>query len=106
VRHLAGRGQSRGADRPHRAPRIQQGGLEPCSTNPILPNPSGLERVTVQGQALASADKSVEFSTVLGSCVATCLFDPDARVGGMNHFLLAEPPPAMTRRWMNTTACS
>ncbi|PTR05579.1 MULTISPECIES: chemotaxis protein CheD [unclassified Novosphingobium] len=60
---------------------------------PILPNPSGLERVTVmQGQALASADKSLEYSTVLGSCVATCLFDPDARVGGMNHFLLAEPP--------------
>jgi chemotaxis protein CheD len=29
---------------------------------------------------------------VLGSCVATCLFDPEARVGGMNHFLLAEPP--------------
>lgn len=27
-------------------------------------------------------------STVLGSCVAVCLWDPVARVGGMNHFLL------------------
>jgi chemotaxis protein CheD len=27
-------------------------------------------------------------TTVLGSCVAVCLWDPVARVGGMNHFLL------------------
>ncbi|MCW1383028.1 chemotaxis protein CheD [Novosphingobium sp. KCTC 2891] len=62
---------------------------------PILPPfvQSGIERVTVmQGQALASSDPTIEFSTVLGSCVATCLYDPDARVGGMNHFLLSEPP--------------
>lgn len=26
--------------------------------------------------------------TVLGSCVAVCLFDPQAQVGGMNHILL------------------
>jgi len=26
--------------------------------------------------------------TVLGSCVAVCLWDPRLRVGGMNHFLL------------------
>nr|WP_308419324.1 chemotaxis protein CheD [Sphingomonas metalli] len=33
------------------------------------------------------------FTTILGSCVAACLFDPDAQVGGINHFLLAEPQP-------------
>jgi len=27
-------------------------------------------------------------STVLGSCVAVCLFDPVLRAGGINHFLL------------------
>jgi len=27
-------------------------------------------------------------TTVLGSCVAVCLWDPKLRVGGMNHFLL------------------
>jgi chemotaxis protein CheD len=27
-------------------------------------------------------------STLLGSCVAVCLFDPTLRIGGMNHFLL------------------
>ncbi|WP_298166755.1 chemotaxis protein CheD [Novosphingobium sp.] len=55
-----------------------------------------IERVTVmQGQALVSCDLQVEFSTVLGSCVASCLYDPEARVGGMNHFLLAEPPAGL-----------
>lgn len=28
--------------------------------------------------------------TVLGSCVAACIFDPVATVGGMNHFMLPE----------------
>lgn len=27
-------------------------------------------------------------STLLGSCVAVCLFDPKLKIGGMNHFLL------------------
>ena len=27
-------------------------------------------------------------TTVLGSCVSTCLWDPVERVGGMNHFML------------------
>lgn len=35
------------------------------------------------------ADKSpVRMSTVLGSCVSVCLFDPLRAVGGMNHYLV------------------
>jgi chemotaxis protein CheD len=30
-------------------------------------------------------------STILGSCVACCLFDPERRLGGINHFLLPDP---------------
>lgn len=29
-------------------------------------------------------------TTILGSCVATCLYDEVSKVGGMNHFLLPE----------------
>lgn len=43
----------------------------------------------VQGDYAVSSDQTVVMSTVLGSCVAVCLFDLRARVGGMNHFLLA-----------------
>jgi chemotaxis protein CheD len=41
-----------------------------------------------QGAFLASRDANETLSTVLGSCVAACLWDPVASVGGMNHFLL------------------
>lgn len=53
---------------------------------------TSLIRITVmQGQARVSAGPRVEFSTVLGSCIATCLYDPEVETGGLNHFLLAEP---------------
>lgn len=42
----------------------------------------------VQGEYKVSADPSVVVSTLLGSCVAACIRDPVAGVGGMNHFLL------------------
>ena len=41
----------------------------------------------VAGETFASAQE-VDVSTVLGSCIATCLYDPIARVGGMNHYML------------------
>ena len=42
----------------------------------------------VQGEYKVSADPNVVVSTLLGSCVAACIRDPLAGVGGMNHFLL------------------
>ncbi|OAM79704.1 hypothetical protein A3840_03130 [Devosia elaeis] len=41
----------------------------------------------------------VTFSTVLGSCVAACIRDRVANVGGMNHFLLAEQSGAARDRY-------
>jgi len=52
----------------------------------------GLARVTVmQGETRVSDDPGVVLTTVLGSCISACLYDPVAKVGGLNHFLLAEP---------------
>lgn len=49
-------------------------------------------RITVmQGAVEVTDDREVMLTTVLGSCIAACLYDPLAKVGGMNHFLLAEP---------------
>lgn len=33
-------------------------------------------------------DRPVALVTLLGSCVAACLYDPTAALGGMNHFML------------------
>ena len=35
-------------------------------------------------------DSEKPLSTLLGSCVAVCLFDPQLRIGGLNHFMLPE----------------
>ncbi len=43
-----------------------------------------------QGDCRVSADPGAVLSTVLGSCVSACVRDRIAKVGGMNHFLLAE----------------
>ena len=44
----------------------------------------------IQGQFEVSRDDpSCCLTTVLGSCISVCMFDPLARAGGMNHFLLA-----------------
>lgn len=45
----------------------------------------------VQGDHLAVRDPGVLLSTLLGSCIAVCLHDGTAKVGGMNHFLLGQP---------------
>ena len=42
----------------------------------------------IQGEYRVSAEPDVMLTTLLGSCVAACLRDPLAEVGGMNHFLL------------------
>ena len=37
-----------------------------------------------------SVDTEKPLSTLLGSCVAVCLFDPALKIGGINHFMLPE----------------
>lgn len=49
-------------------------------------SPSG--RVYLLPGELHVAQEPCEISTILGSCVAICVWDPVEGVGGMNHFLL------------------
>ncbi|MBU0644019.1 MAG: chemotaxis protein CheD [Alphaproteobacteria bacterium] len=53
-----------------------------------------LEKSTyiAQGEYAIGNTEDTVISTILGSCVATCLWDPVAGVGGMNHFLLPDGP--------------
>ena len=41
-----------------------------------------------QGEFEVSDDPEICLVTILGSCVATCLYDPQRGIGGVNHFLL------------------
>jgi chemotaxis protein CheD len=58
------------------------------------------DRVTLSpGEFFASHDPII-LHTVLGSCIAVCLWDPALHCGGMNHFML----PAVLDQ--NRTFCS
>lgn len=57
----------------------------------LQPRQDGLTRITVaQGETQVTSDESIILTTVLGSCIAACLYDPVARLGGVNHYLLAD----------------
>lgn len=48
-------------------------------------------RITIHpGEYYSTRDVSV-ISTLLGSCVSACLYDPQRRLIGMNHFMLSNP---------------
>ena len=61
----------------------------------------GVERVTINIGGLRASNVPLVIDTVLGSCIAACLYDPVSGVGGMNHFMLPEgfdpDNPASTR---------
>src|SRR3569833_74596 len=52
-----------------------------------------------QGDCLVGGEEDLTFSTILGSCVSACIRDTEAMVGGMNHFLLAEPSGSASDRY-------
>lgn len=59
------------------------------------------------GEMHVSGDPGEVILTVLGSCVAACVWDPAASVGGMNHFMLPQPgthSEASTGSWHGAAA--
>lgn len=57
-------------------------------SSPSLKAELGPGRIIV-GEVFASQESHVA-RTLLGSCVAVCLYDPMLKAGGMNHFLLPD----------------
>lgn len=57
---------------------------------PSVQSPANIGRRinVIQGQHCTDNNPNTVLTTILGSCVAACLWDPVAKVGGMNHFLL------------------
>lgn len=69
----------------------------PAPVTPRLANLSaheaGLVQHSISVGEMHASPTPVEVRTLLGSCVAACLYDPVAKVGGMNHFLLPKGSP-------------
>jgi chemotaxis protein CheD len=62
--------------------------------------PNALRAVYLEPGGMVAAVRPTEVTTILGSCVAVCLWDEQLRLGGMNHFLLPVAPagqPASVR---------
>jgi chemotaxis protein CheD len=59
----------------------------------------GVVTTVHQGDCLVSGEPDLTYSTVLGSCISACVRDVAANVGGMNHFLLAEPSGSARDRY-------
>ncbi|HEY0787023.1 MAG TPA: chemotaxis protein CheD, partial [Thermoanaerobaculia bacterium] len=54
---------------------------------PAGPAPAAAKVYLQPGQWVAMATPAT-ITTILGSCVAVCLWEPQLRIGGMNHFML------------------
>lgn len=66
------------------------------------PNTGHMSVKILPGEYYASVQDEV-ITTVLGSCVSACIHDPEAGIGGMNHFMLPEPATG-GGRWGDTAA--
>ncbi|TBR08175.1 MAG: chemoreceptor glutamine deamidase CheD [Lysobacter sp.] len=49
-------------------------------------------------------DQPIALVTLLGSCVAACIYDPALGVGGMNHFMLPDSQPSSVAASGDTSA--
>jgi chemotaxis protein CheD len=70
----------------------------------VYKTPEHLVKYIVNPGGRYAADKPVLIQTLLGSCVAACLYDPESGVAGLNHFLLAAPRYSRTMPLTHTDA--
>jgi len=64
-------------------------GKEEKPGNPIVLDQSAMIAVGIADIKIGKAPQVLR--TTLGSCIAVCLYNSDAKVGGMLHFMMATP---------------
>ncbi|MBK1653479.1 chemotaxis protein CheD [Allochromatium vinosum] len=72
--------------------------------NMAVASPKSIKRHLIRPGEHAVTDEPMVLTTLLGSCVSVCLFDPVARLMGMNHFLLPMRNPASREPVLATDA--
>jgi len=53
-------------------------------------SPAGVNGIYLHAGQLHASSEATEITTVLGSCVAVCVWDPISSVGGMCHYMLPD----------------
>ena len=66
--------------------------LNSIDHTPAMDASEKLRTVYLYPGQLFTASQPVMVSTILGSCVAVCLWDADALLAGINHYLLPSDP--------------
>lgn len=74
------------SERPSEA--LPPSGLATRTRPGAAPDPGERDALYLRAGEIAVASHPTAITTVLGSCVAVCLYDVATRIGGMNHFLL------------------
>lgn len=65
--------------------------VPPIPSTQRMPDEGGdVPRVTIHIGGVRASREPLVIDTVLGSCIAACLYDPEAHIGGMNHFMLPD----------------
>lgn len=70
----------------------------------IYKTPEHLTKYIIKPGERYASNKPVLIQTLLGSCVAACLYDPVTGIAGLNHFLLAAPRYAKSMPLTHTDA--
>ncbi len=68
--------------------RVKFGGAAGEARTVLYERDFGRNGVKVLPGEFFVTDEDIVITTVLGSCVAACIWDRQARIGGMNHFML------------------
>ena len=69
---------------------LANSGLARHGRDPVDETRDGAKVVYLHAGHLYIAPERVRITTILGSCVAICMWDPGAGVGGMNHYMLPD----------------
>ncbi|MCP4715112.1 MAG: chemotaxis protein CheD [Deltaproteobacteria bacterium] len=78
--------------------------LPPSLAKLVSEPDSGRKHIVVTPGSYHISNANVIISTLLGSCVAACLYDPVRKVMGMNHFLLSVNPGDKTKSFSISTS--
>ena len=66
--------------------------MSAAQVNNAAPDSLLVRPVYVLGGQVLAASEPTRYSTVLGSCVAVCLFDVGTQIGGINHIQMPGHP--------------